>query len=130
MLAASPIPGAEEYAIHDYDGFGPLNLGEYESIDRIADIAQGIEEHGEAYAAYLSNDPTADCFDDAYCGTWDSEKDYAENYIEDVGGWAGVHPIPDELWPYLDMDAITCDLMQDYFTVKSSDYRVHIFRSV
>jgi antirestriction protein len=128
MLAASPIPGAEEYAIHDYDGFGPLNLGEYESIDRIAEIAQGIEEHGEAFSAYLSNDPTADTFDDDYAGTWDSEEEYAQDFVDSVGGWAGAE-IPAELEPYLDWDMITRDLMMDHWSVKSSDYRVHIFRS-
>lgn len=131
MLAASPIPGAEEHAIHDYEGFAPLSLGEYESIERVAAIAKGIEEHGEAFAAWLSNDDSVDLddFTEAYAGTWDSEKEYAENYIEDTGGWAGVYPIPDALWSYLDMDMITRDLMQDYFSVKASDYRVHIFRS-
>ena len=32
MLAASPTPGAEEWAIHDYEGFGPLPLSEYERL--------------------------------------------------------------------------------------------------
>src|SRR5580704_284540 len=29
MLNSSPSPGAEEFAIHDFDGFGPLRLNEY-----------------------------------------------------------------------------------------------------
>ena len=36
MLARSAMPGAEEWAIHDYEGFGPLRLGEYETSDRIS----------------------------------------------------------------------------------------------
>ena len=32
MLSKSPIANAEEYAIHDYEDFGSLHLGEYEGI--------------------------------------------------------------------------------------------------
>ena len=39
MLARSPMPGAEEWAIHDYEGFGPLRLGEYEDLGTISQIA-------------------------------------------------------------------------------------------
>ena len=40
ILAASPMPGAEEWAIHDYEGFGPLSLSEWESFERVSAIAQ------------------------------------------------------------------------------------------
>ena len=39
MLSASPIAGAEQFAIHDDDGFGGMNIGEYEPIGRIVEIA-------------------------------------------------------------------------------------------
>lgn len=42
MLAASREPGAEEWAIHDYQDFGPVELSEYESLDTIARLARGI----------------------------------------------------------------------------------------
>ena len=32
MLTASPEEGAEEYAIHDYEGFDGYNLSEYEGL--------------------------------------------------------------------------------------------------
>lgn len=131
MLAKSPEPGAEEWAIHDFEGFAPLSLSEYDSFERVSAIAQGIEKHGEAFPAWLSNDDSVDLddFTEAYAGTWDSEKDFAYNYVDDVGGWAGVYPIPDELEFYLDWDAITFALMQDYFAVKLSDYTYAIFRN-
>src|SRR5436305_12663954 len=44
MLARSPEPGAEEWAIHDYDGFGAARLDEYESLETIARLAAGIAE--------------------------------------------------------------------------------------
>ncbi|MDO7711463.1 MAG: antirestriction protein ArdA, partial [Pseudomonadota bacterium] len=33
------VPSAEEYAIHDYEGFAPFTVSEYSSIEEIADIA-------------------------------------------------------------------------------------------
>ena len=35
MLKRSPTPGAEEWAIHDYEGFGPLRLSEFEDLGPI-----------------------------------------------------------------------------------------------
>lgn len=37
MLAASPIAGAEEWVIHDYEGFGGVELAEYASGPRDRD---------------------------------------------------------------------------------------------
>lgn len=39
MLAASPIAGAEEWAIHDYEGFGGIRIEEYASFDRVSALA-------------------------------------------------------------------------------------------
>lgn len=36
----------------DYDDFCGLNLGEYESLEVVSRIAQGIAEHGEAFATW------------------------------------------------------------------------------
>lgn len=48
MLAASPEPGAEEWAIHDHEGFGPVDLSECESMETVALLARGIADHGLA----------------------------------------------------------------------------------
>jgi antirestriction protein ArdA len=39
MLASSPEGFAEEYAIHDYEGFDGYSLGEYEGIEAAHEIA-------------------------------------------------------------------------------------------
>jgi antirestriction protein len=49
MLAASPESCAEEWAIHDYEGFGELRLSEWESLARISGIAARIAKHGSAF---------------------------------------------------------------------------------
>ncbi len=44
MLASSSEGFAEEYAIHDYEGFECYSLGEYEGIEATHEIACFIEE--------------------------------------------------------------------------------------
>ncbi len=90
MLAASPEPGAEEWAIHDFEGFGELRLSEWDSFERVSVIATGIAEHGPAFSAWLSYDPErepidASAFEDAYRGEWDSLRKYAEDFADEIG---------------------------------------------
>ncbi len=42
MLKASPVRGAEEWAVHDYDGV-PSSLGEYPGLDGLAAAAELLE---------------------------------------------------------------------------------------
>src|SRR3546814_14709714 len=46
MLFASPISGAEEWAIHDHEGFEGARIEEYASIDTVCQIAHFIAVHG------------------------------------------------------------------------------------
>jgi len=162
MLAASPefrvFPQggpAEEWAIHDYEGFGDYSLHEYESIDKVVMLAQAMEEAGEAVAAFVSNDSTPldeangaedllYSFREAYVGTYNSERDFAEQLVEDIGlpgigqnkinlgrGWDGrEHEVDllDELSSYLDWGALTRWALEDHWTWTDSDYSVHVFR--
>ena len=45
MLADSPEPDAEEWAIHDYEGFHGCRISEYAGIERVAALAEFIEEY-------------------------------------------------------------------------------------
>src|SRR5687767_8165427 len=58
MLSKSTEPHAEEWAIHDYEGFEGLKLSEWESFEKVSEVAQAIEEHGPAFAAYVDNEGT------------------------------------------------------------------------
>lgn len=116
MLAASPVPDAEEYAIHDTDG---IDVGEYTSLSDVAAIVERIEkledyftgeDAEEIYAAFC------ECFGDpekvedvieAYRGHYSSERDYAERFVEDAGY---LDLIPDSLQFYFDYDAFARDL--------------------
>jgi antirestriction protein len=90
MLKRSPTPGAEEWAIHDYEGFGPLRLGEYEDLATISEMGHGIAEHGPAFAHWAAICGTSDReelarFDDVYLGHWESVEAYADELLGDLG---------------------------------------------
>ena len=55
MLDRSPTGQAEEFAILDFEGFGPWRLGEYESIAMVTAVAQGMAEHGPAFAHWVGS---------------------------------------------------------------------------
>ena len=55
MLAASPIPDAEEWAFHDHSGFEGAAISEYADIDHVADLAEVIAEQGALGAAVYTH---------------------------------------------------------------------------
>lgn len=111
MLAASPEPMAEEWAIHDYEQFCGVCLGEYESVETVSKIAQGIIEHGAAFVAWaqhlgLDGWDDLDKFEDCYQGRWESLTDYAEHLLEDMGLDEIIErAVPENLQPYVRIDA-------------------------
>jgi len=108
MLAASHEPGAEEWAIHDHEGFGPVELSEYESLKRVSLLATGITEHGlgfAAWAATVGTEPAAlELFEEAYRGCWESMTAYAEELLDDLGATEVLERVPDWLQPYVQLD--------------------------
>jgi antirestriction protein len=109
VLAASPLPWAEEWAIHDYTGFAGLHIDEHEDLKRVSAIARGIVEHGPAYAAWVairngaSENPKD--FKDLYLGHWASPAAYAEQFLEDFGALDTLQRhVPAWLRPYVQLD--------------------------
>lgn len=127
MLASSPIANAEEWAIHDYEGFCGLRLSEYESIEKVAEMAAMIEEHGEAWAKFAEYEgieyATLERFEEAYAGEWDSEEDFAEDLASET------MEIPQHLAFYIDYEKLARDLfINDYFSAESENSKVYVFR--
>jgi antirestriction protein len=132
MLAGSPEPTAEEFAIHDYDGFGSLQLGEYERIEVVARIGRGIAEHGQAYAAWAQSLGSSQWeqlnrFEDCYLGEWNSITDYAQQLLDDMGIDTDALG-PDWLAPYVhvDIEGFARDLASDV-TIVETNNRVYVF---
>lgn len=134
LLAASQEPVAEEWAIHDYDNFGRIRLGEHESIEAITLVARGINEHGEAFAAWASLDDLDPerlaRFEEGYRGTWCSLEDYADNLLDVIGATQHLNQIPDWLQPYVSLDvaafARDLELSGDITGVECQE-GVHVF---
>src|SRR5687768_14030168 len=62
MLSESPTAKqegsvAEEWAIHDHEGFGGIHLSENHDLDALCSIAEGVKEHGDAFLAWVANSP-------------------------------------------------------------------------
>lgn len=138
MLGRSSEPVAEEWAIHDYEGFGPLHLGEYESLDTVAMLAQGIRQHGPAFAHWvaLEGTTTSDLlarFEDAYLGHWESIEAFAENLFDDFGYQELLdQAIPEHLQPYVrfDAEAFARDLdLGGDITTSEGDHGVYVFNA-
>jgi Antirestriction protein len=133
MLSESAEPVAEEWAIHDHEGFGSLRIGEYESIERIAAVAEGIEEHGAAFVAYVDNfgfnDADLDAFEENYLGEFDNVEDYAREFLYE---WGDLAALPESLRNYFDYAAFARDmeLGGDIWTAPAYNNGVHIFRNV
>jgi antirestriction protein len=131
MLAASPMPGAQEWAIHDFEGFAPLRLSEWESFERVADIAAGLAEHGAAFTAWLAYDEDCDpsdtaAFEDAYRGEWDSLRAYAEDYAESTGMYEAADRAGSS-YVVVDLDMLERDLDIELYTAESDHHTVYVF---
>ena len=134
MLGASAIAGAEEWAIHDYEGFGRFRPHEYEQIETVSRIANGIVEHGPVFAHWVEHVGTEDVealerFDEHYLGSWDSLADYAEQLLEDMGIDIDAM-VPDWLSPYVtvDYERLASDMVADLHVTGESGV-AHIFQA-
>ena len=130
MLAASPIPNAEEWAIHDYEGFEGANLSEYASFETVCELAGFIAEYGELGGKLLNHfgDDLAEAravFED-YSGEYLSAADFVEQLHEDTGT-----VIPKSLRYYIDWDALARDmaLNGEIMVFQTGFDEVHIFWS-
>lgn len=128
MLAASPVAGAEEWAIHDYEGFGNVRIEEYSSFKSVSEIASFLAEHGEIGAALLNHysgdlGEARDALEERYLGAYTSLADYMQEVTEETT------PIPNALRYYIDYQAMARDaeLNGDLFTIATAWDEVHIF---
>lgn len=128
MLAASPVAGAEEWAIHDYEGFGGVRIEEYTGFDRVSALAAFIVEHGEVGAALLEHysgdlDEAHEAITDRYMGEHGSLADYVQELTEETIA------IPQPLQFYIDYQAMARDaeLNGELFGISTAYDVVHVF---
>ncbi len=128
MLVTSPLPDAEEWAIHDYEGFEGAQLSEYASFGTVCNLADFIAEHGRLGALvhrHFGDDleQAVAAFDD-YAGCFSSRADFAEELHRDTGT-----EIPAALEYYIDWSALARDmeLGGDIMVFETGFEDVHVF---
>lgn len=126
MLSRSPMPDAEEWAIHDYEGFEGASIREYESIQAVADLAAFIDEYGPVAAKLMEHygdlEEAKDTMRDHYAGVYSSVADFAQELTEETT------KIPDNLQYYIDWERMARDLeINDIIALGMGFDEVHIF---
>ena len=119
------VPSAEEWAVHDYDGFP--NMGEYPSLEDVAAFVELTEEYdhiepddlSEIVADFSTVDEAAEALQDQLCGIYDSFRDYADDAADEM---LSAHDIKDDnpLSRYFDYESFARDLSMDMRTINVS----------
>ncbi|KTC66378.1 antirestriction protein (plasmid) [Legionella adelaidensis] len=126
MLDCSSEPNAEEFAIHDYEGFGNIRIHEFEAISNILEYAAFIKKYGELGLALLeeySIDDAQTMLEDNYQGCYFSEIDFASQLFDECYA----HQLPEHVSCYLDYEAFARDLfISEYFSIEVSG-KTHVF---
>ncbi len=127
MLAVSPIPNAEEWAIHDYEGFEGAEIAEYASIETVVKLGEFVAKHGGLggkLLAHFSGDleDTEAAFEN-YAGQHKNLADFVQELTEETT------EIPQSLDHYIDYAAMARDMEMngDVFTIELGFEDVHVF---
>lgn len=126
MLAISPIEDAEEWAIHDYEGFEGASLSESEGFDSVSEIAAFIDEHGalggKLIQYYGTLDDAEKAIEDHYAGEYESLTAFAQEITEQS------EPVPERLTYYIDYEKMARDLeINDVLAIEMQYNQVHVF---
>lgn len=135
MLAASPQPGAEEWAAFDWDGPGLDRFGEFPLLSDVADFVgamEALDVAGQtAFEAFVNGTGEEDVerFRDAYLGEYDSIEHYAQEFVDDTGMLSDV---PDSIARYFDFEAFARDMTLggDIWTADAPSGGVFVFNNV
>ena len=127
MLENSPVEFSEEYAIHDYEGYGSYSLHEYEGLQTAHEIACFIDEYPEVGAELLNHcgdiDEAKKMAEESYHGCYGSVADFAQGLTEETS------EIPSHLEFYIDYERMGRDMEMsgDIFTIETAYDEVHVF---
>ncbi len=130
VLSNSPEPIAEDWAIHDFENWQGIQLSEYGSIERLAELAEMLVEHGAAFAAYYQyygSDVKPEDFTEHYLGEYKSEEDFVYEQWQEDGRLDQLKKlgVTDS---YIDWEAIATDWFIDsYYSVNVGFEQVYVF---
>ena len=126
MLRASPIAAAEEYAIHDHEGFEGAPICEYTGLAEVSALARFIADNGALGGALVSYfgdlDEAKRAIEDGYAGGYRSVADFAQELTEETT------EIPETLRHYINYEAMARDLeIDDVLVIETGFEQVHVF---
>ena len=115
MFKRSPEPFAEEWAVHDFEGFGEIDLGEWPSIERVSVLAGLIKDHGDAFSLWYVNqdghaidiDDLEERFLEQWQGSHDSKVAFVDSLLEST---SQRDELPEWAKDYFNYDAYARDL--------------------
>lgn len=96
-IGTGKVPSAEEWAIHDYEGFPRGSVSEYSGFDSLYEYKERLEEaekeFGDDYAeimeafqeCFSAPDAPVETIRDAYVGKYDSGKAFSEERAYETG---------------------------------------------
>lgn len=126
MLKSSPVPDAEEFAIHDHEDFGGCDLGEYAGLERAHAVAGFLIDTGKLGSLLLThfsgNLEDAQNALENYAGCYESSADFAQELTEETT------TTPASLQYYIDYKSMARDmeLNGDIIVLEEGFDRVHI----
>lgn len=98
-----------ELMFQDYEGFPRSLYSESNIPDALWDWLELDEDDRELLAVYqdsINQDADIDEARENFCGKFDSEEDWAADYLEDTGG---LENVPEHLRNYIDFEAYARD---------------------
>lgn len=139
MLKDSPVTKlygeiAEEWAIHDFEGFNGYRVDEWHNIEEICEIANVLanECNGELIIEILDHlgsgttiERAKEFLEDNYAGVHKDLEDFAYSFFDEC---YGIDSIPKQLMHYVNFEAMgrDMDLSGDIFTLSNAD-GMHVF---
>lgn len=135
MLERSPEPCAEEWAVHDYEGFGSISISEWPDIERVSTLAKLIVAHAEPFSIWYENQDASnfeiseleETFLEQWQGTYESETDFAYKLLEESGQ---LSELPTWVQNYFDYESYARDLrLSGDFSFSRHNCQTYVYRS-
>jgi len=87
MLSTSKEPYAGEWAIHDFENFHEIRIGEWERFEKVSETANALVKHGPAYSAFVKlfdeDEHGPDKFTDKFIGEYEGRVDFAQYWCDE-----------------------------------------------
>ena len=118
-----------ELMAQDYEGFPRQWYNEgfmsEEDFDNIREYTELCDKHGnDAVDDYMEFEDSLDNFEEAYCGEWDSEEDFARHIIEEC---YNLEKMMGSLANYFDYEAYARELFNWDYNMGANG---HVFRRI